>query len=519
MKKKLTSVSALFLAAAVLVTTFATSSAITPVKVNAAAAKPVKVTMINRLPATHVVEDNPLYVELGKKTNSIIEVEAPPINNYAERLNIVMASGDLPDIIFLNNTGVIYNTWAKDGLLLQLDSYLPKMKNVTKVLTEDELALVRVESMKNGLYSIPRLQTKPWDNIIYRKDWLDKVGKSVPTNPKEFADVMLAFTKNDPDGNGKNDTFGFSYNYPMGNMNRNLIHGFDLRPVTVPQDDGSYQIMQQQKGYMPYMDWLADMYKNGSLDPEWYLTKMYEDDDKFAAAKFGAIYTSKVTNHVIPSQAFMDANPKYEFAVGAPLRPEGTKITNNYYNPQVWGNWGVNVDSKVKDKAIEIIDYGFTSEAVHMFYNGIEGITYTSFDPKTKFVERATQQVKDNNTKYASSYASFNSQLADKSLPNTGGTTKEENAFWNKCFDMVGNQMVLIPYMPTGMVPGLNEISTKLVDTNAKYDEMFTKYVCGQIKRDEFVKYINDVYIPAHKPYIEAVTKAALNKNVNKERK
>ena len=41
---------------------------------------------------------------------------------------------------------------------------------------------------------------------MVRQDWLDAVGKEVPTIIDEFYDVLVAFTKNDPDGNGKDDT-------------------------------------------------------------------------------------------------------------------------------------------------------------------------------------------------------------------------------------------------------------------------------------------------------------------------
>ncbi|MFR6331699.1 MAG: extracellular solute-binding protein [Eisenbergiella sp.] len=44
--------------------------------------------------------------------------------------------------------------------------------------------------------------------MIIRQDWLDKLGLKAPTTLDEFEEVIRAFTEQDPDGNGKKDTYG-----------------------------------------------------------------------------------------------------------------------------------------------------------------------------------------------------------------------------------------------------------------------------------------------------------------------
>ena len=47
--------------------------------------------------------------------------------------------------------------------------------------------------------------------LVWRKDWLEKVGiEKIPSTIEEFETAIRAFKEQDPDGNGKNDTFGFS---------------------------------------------------------------------------------------------------------------------------------------------------------------------------------------------------------------------------------------------------------------------------------------------------------------------
>lgn len=478
--------------------------------------EPVTLTMIQRLNAQYVVEDNPIIEELERRLNIKLEIEAPPINNYADRLNIVMASGDLPDIIFLNNTGTLYHGWAKDGLLLRLDEYFENsMPNAKAVLTEEELAYTRVPSLDNGLYSLPRVQTKPWDNIIYRKDWLDNLGLEVPTTPKEFAEVMLAFAKQDPDGNGKDDTYGWSYNRVMGPLHRNLINGFGVRPNSVPDENGNYELMQAQEGYFEFIDWLHDMYANGALDPEWYLTKMYEDDDKWAAGQIGAIYSNKITEHINASTTneVKNVDPNAELVAGPPLRQEGKTISDVYYNPQIWGNYGISADSEHIEKAIEFLDYGYTDECNELLVVGIEGVTYTSFNKETRFATRTPEQ-KEAADKYTSTYASINFQRQDKGLLIATGSTEEEFARFTQAYEEIGRQTNRISYLPEGMLPGISEALVKITDAglDTKYDEYETKYICGQISRDEFVNFIKNEYVPAFEEYMDIIRKAGLNK-------
>ena len=45
--------------------------------------------------------------------------------------------------------------------------------------------------------------------LFIRQDWLDNLGLEAPTTLDEFLEVARAFTFDDPDGNGEDDTYGF----------------------------------------------------------------------------------------------------------------------------------------------------------------------------------------------------------------------------------------------------------------------------------------------------------------------
>ena len=49
--------------------------------------------------------------------------------------------------------------------------------------------------------------------LIVRKDWMEKLGIPEPKTEEDYINMAVAFAKGDPDGNGQNDTAGFT---PVG---------------------------------------------------------------------------------------------------------------------------------------------------------------------------------------------------------------------------------------------------------------------------------------------------------------
>ena len=61
--------------------------------------------------------------------------------------------------------------------------------------------------------------------IGVRKSWLEKVGEKFPESWDDVKRVAVKFRDNDPDGNGKADTFGLGLEAAKP---RDLIHMLDL---------------------------------------------------------------------------------------------------------------------------------------------------------------------------------------------------------------------------------------------------------------------------------------------------
>ncbi len=469
----------------------------------------VTLTMLQRLPAAYVVEDNPVIKAWGDLLGFDIEIEAPPISSFNDRRNIIMASGDLHDILYVGDTGTNYVKWATDGLFLNLtpyfnDEYLP---NPVRVLTEDELSTVRIASLDNEIYSLPRVQTKPWDTLIYRQDWLDKLGLEIPKTPAEFAEVALAISTKDPDGNGIDDTYGWALSLAMGPEHRSLLSGFGVRPSEVPDENGVYTHMYNQPEYMEYLDWCRGMYESGALDPEFYLITMYEDDDWFYAGELGIKYCNTITEHMITNknnETFKAACPDAVLGAGAPLMKEGETVANVYYNPQVWGNYAINAETEYLTEALHFLNMGYTDEVNELLMFGVPGITYTEFNPETRSTTK-TEEQKLNADKYVASYATINYQREDKGLLIANGDTPEDVALFTEAYDYVGALTNRVSYLSGGALPGVSDVNVMITDEglDTDFEELRTKYICGQIEREELVEFLETKWAPAVQPILD----------------
>jgi len=127
--------------------------------------------------------------------------------------------------------------------------------------------------------------------LIYRSDWLRKLGLQPPTNMEEFTAVAYAMAQKDPDGNGKNDTYGFVIeNDSTWNLG-NLIYAFGAdNYFDIEADTG----LATGKGYLKNDAFLKevtmfrDMYRDKVINPNSFATPNVTGE--FLAGKSGMFF-------------------------------------------------------------------------------------------------------------------------------------------------------------------------------------------------------------------------------------
>lgn len=139
--------------------------------------------------------------------NVSIEWIIVPGNAYDEKKNLLIAANEFPDLMQANDAVELRN-WVDQGFLLPTDGLYNTVASQLKSYHDPEA--YQLQFYKDHVWTLGR-PINPLQNPMHafiRMDWLENVGMDVPTTTEELFEVLKAFTFDDPDGNGRNDTFG-----------------------------------------------------------------------------------------------------------------------------------------------------------------------------------------------------------------------------------------------------------------------------------------------------------------------
>jgi putative aldouronate transport system substrate-binding protein len=145
--------------------------------------------------------------------NAPVELEfvAIPRNSSGEKYNALFASGTAPD--FIEEFGVAnLNSFMANKLLMPLDDVIEKHSSEYKKLLADYPVLRDFLTQSDGkMYTFGVTYPAGTNHyFVIRTDWLKNLNLEAPKTQEDIIKVARAFTYNDPDGNGRNDTYGLS---------------------------------------------------------------------------------------------------------------------------------------------------------------------------------------------------------------------------------------------------------------------------------------------------------------------
>ncbi|MCX7711778.1 MAG: extracellular solute-binding protein [Clostridia bacterium] len=154
--------------------------------------------------------------KFGAPRNVTVKYVPVPRAQEVEKLNVLLASGNAPDICFTYQRD-LFLTYSKQGGLTDVT----ELYNKTKYL-KDFLGNVNDSCKYEGKYlAVAAKRSMTGANTTFiRKDWLEKLNMPVPTNVDEFYQTLKAFKEKNP---GKVDTvvpFGLSQATPGDYINQ-----------------------------------------------------------------------------------------------------------------------------------------------------------------------------------------------------------------------------------------------------------------------------------------------------------
>lgn len=451
--------------------------------------EPTEIHMMNRVNAQVDFTNNSVFQEIEKQANVKLVIDAPPINNYTDRLQIVMASGDIPDIVYNWGGGdANYQKWASDGLLADITDKINNYPNLMSNLSKDMWDAVKTADGK--IYSVPKANIDGYWGYLVNQQWLKKVGLQTPTTLDEFENVCKAFTTKDPDGNGQNDTYGVSsvgYNIPF------IQSAFDLSDG-VKDVDGQYKIMEKREGYFPYLTYMRKLFSEGVLDPEFFTNKTYADRDKLLQSKVGFL-----SSHQVGVLGMVALQPGAEdiYSYHVPIQDANGKA-NCYVSLPMWGTWMIGKGTRNLDGVLKFLDWGNSQEGFTLMSIGVKGVDYNSYNPDTKEIDRTAEQAQALITK-ASSYTTVSFALKGQSAVIENGDTPARLKVYNDQYDAMKKAVTefRLPSVTAVNCPKYVNFSTTNPDDVKARDNNVIQYITGETTLEQLKSYFETQYYPA----------------------
>lgn len=157
---------------------------------------------------------------------------------------------------------------AKNGAFVDLNDYIwdeSKYPNLSG-MSKDVAANLTVDGK---LIAIPRTRVVGRYGLCYRQDWAEKLGVELSANatPDDVYNMLYAFTYNDPDGNGVDDTIGMemtSYTGPFDIIQTWFGCGNGWADV-----NGQLVPVWMQDEYFEAVDYIKKLYDDGLMPKDW----------------------------------------------------------------------------------------------------------------------------------------------------------------------------------------------------------------------------------------------------------
>lgn len=165
-----------------------------------------------------------IQANYGDKNNVTVKFETSPRFDNNSKLQIWMAAGTAPDLCYTNEQAPVQGFQDLGGLAY-LDSAMDKYGAQLKEFLGPAL-LAKGLDVKTGKRFLLRAKraVDAQETTWIRKDWLDKIGLSMPKTTVEWYNAMKAFKEKNPDQMGK--IVPFVLNYDVGWRAANVLEAY-----------------------------------------------------------------------------------------------------------------------------------------------------------------------------------------------------------------------------------------------------------------------------------------------------
>ncbi len=297
------------------------------------------------------------------------------------KISSMLAAGEQMDLCYLDWDRFDVVTKDNPNIFQPLDNYIKGSKVFSDTTKFPVKFWDQMKKPDGHIYAVRADNNWGQGGTVptVRWDWVQKLGlaSKYEGNQKltldDYYQLIRAFTLNDPDGNGKADTYGLA-------LGRTL---YETQPFF-----GSVGVIRMYamdangKVYVPYTldktkpvwEFLRKLYAEKLLEPNFVTNSSSNFQNLFLTDKVGLIcyWANSIAgmNSTVKSQK--PDSSYYARALWPPVGPDGTALLRTGA-PRIDG---IPVTSKYKDKAFQLLEFFQSEQGAILGTVGVEGYDY-----------------------------------------------------------------------------------------------------------------------------------------------
>lgn len=419
-------------------------------------------------------------------TNTTVDWRFEADDTYSEKFGLTLMDKDNMPMVIAAKGALAANVIdaAKMGAFWDLSPFLSDSATYPYLsqASEEVLSGLTVDGQVIG---IPKSRAIGRYGMGYRTDWAEAVGiTEAPKTVQDVYDMLYAFTYNDPDGNGVDDTYGLEMTKYTGPWDI-VQTWFGVGNAWVEQD-GALVPVHQTAEYKEALEWMRKIYEDGLVRPDWATVDTSEWENGCKKGQCGMFIdtmdgSKRIWNYFTDNDIKSVTDPSVTATmtmVGPIAKDENsepkTLATSGYNGYFLITKAGAKTEEDVKN-CLHFLDTMNNDEMRTLADYGIEGLSYDLNENGNIVIKEGLEpaQYPNSGLNQAMAYLPLLSPTApqvekrdSQIAADACQTANEDYAVFNPALGYLANSSVNA------------EVGTDIAQI---LDDARTQYICGQL--------------------------------------
>lgn len=315
-----------------------------------------------------------LIKAIEEGTGTELDIEWVPDGIYTDKMNTALTTGTLKKATFVKYTDYMFMKSAiRSGAFWEIGPYLDGYPNLRRLNAN----ILKQTALDGKIYGLYTERPSSRQGVILREDWLENLGLKEPRTIDELYEVMRRFAKDDPDGNGIDDTYGLTDRNDLvfgafktlgsyfGTPNNWGVEGHRLVPEFETQ------------AYIDTMNFMKRLYDEKIVNPDFAVTSKEVQRDMLIRGKAG-VYIGSMTDVQRLSDEAAAIDPSARFTVVNRIEgPFGYRIWSipNYNGLYLFSKKAIKTEEELK-RILGFFDRTMDADIANLMKYGLEGRHY-----------------------------------------------------------------------------------------------------------------------------------------------